>query len=630
MLNINRYQGVAIIALVAALLVACGSESEPPQPDAQQPVVEAGAPTVPPATPTPEPFKERLVFCALDAPSNLLIDRGPAAEAVRSMTMLQPVLFGDDYLAETSPQYTYLAALPSEEAGTLLRDDLGQIVVTLQYRTDLVWSDGEIFDAADAELGLRLPAPPDKPVFNVVDVSQIDQFTLEVTAAPGAEYPYVPFALPLPEHVLGAEVTLEDVQNSAFAQTLTPALGLYLATPLESGILLQQNAAFTGAVGMPVVELQTVADATALANAVGSADCDVTLDGYLTFDQFIPLEGNPALNAISNQSPLREQLYLNTFAPSASGRAPFFADVRTRQAVAQALNIEAIAATQTNFSALESWIVPGHWAYAGEGIVPVYAHSPDAARSLLSEAGWSDINGDSILEYGGDGGDYACQRGRWLIEEEQPFDVSLIYPSGDADRQVIADTIVSELAAVGIRVSARAIDPAEMFSPSGPLAQRQFDMALLAGVNRPDPDGIALWAGSEVFINPADGSLAHRWELEDRYIETLQLSEIVALNNVPSFANDFTGQNFAGYCNEEANIAIADANRQLSIEARQPLYVQHQQLLAQDVPVVPLYARPEYVISKAYVCGVAPGPYDPVVWNIGSWFFDETGTCTAG
>ncbi len=623
---VNHWGMVAYIVIVLAL-VGCGSEPDSAsQQNLDEQQLQEEAVVQPTVEPTEVPFKETLALCGLNPPDVLLTDRGPTADAVRSMTMLQPVIFGEDYVAEVDDQYTYLVALPSVGDDTLRRNDFGQTVVTLRYRSDLVWSDGEIFDAADAALGFILPPPPDKPTFETVSVTQVDQFTLQVVAAPGAEYPYVPFHVPAPEHVFGPEAYPETILNSAFATSLTPSLGLYTAQLEADSISLTQNPIFTGVVGLPSVIVRTVSDSTTLANEVASTNCDAAIDGYLTLEQYTPLQSNPALSSVAYNSPVREQLFLNTHTPSVTGRVPYFADVRVRQAVAFAIDIEAIAAARTNFSPLTTWIVPEHWAAAPQA-APTYA--PDQAQALLAEAGWSDTDGDGVLQYGGVGGEYNCQRGRWLVEEDTSFSVSLIYPSGDVARQTVAETIVSQLADIGIEVVARPVDPADMFDQAGPLAQRQFDLALLAGVNRPDPDGIALWVGSEVFVNPPDGALVHRWELEDRYIETLQLAEIAAINNIPSFANDFSGQNFSGWCNEAANLAVTEANRALNFDQRAVAYAQQQQIFAEERPVIPLYARPEFVVSQAYVCGITPNPFDPVTWHIGAWYFDETGACDA-
>jgi len=618
------------VVLFALLLSACGGEIRLPVPDIRgdgqgaEEIAEQIT-QAPPATPTPALFKETLVMCTLDVPTNLITGQGPTADAIRAMLMPPPVVFGTDFVAEVGPVNGLLTALPSTSDATLTVNDLGETVVTLSYRQDLVWSDGEPFDAADAALGMIVPQGADKPTFEVTNVTQVGDYTLQVTAAPGAEYPFVPFSMPLPVHVLGESVDPGVLADSDYARNLIPSLGAFVVSGAGEGVLnLQQSATFRAALGTPNIEVRTVADANALATEVAGGACDVALDGSLTPEQIPALAG---VNSSVFNSAVREQLYLSTYAPSASGRFPYFVDVRVRQAMMHAINREAIASTNTSLGVLDSWIVPGHWANPGEGALTTYDYNPAMAETLLSDAGWVDSDGDGIRDYNGDGGEYSCQRGFWNMEEGAPFAPVLVIPDADPVRAATAEQIQTDLDAVGIDVSIRPVDASELFGRFGPITTRQFDMALLAGVTRPDPDGIALWVGSEVFLHPTELRYVHRWELEDRYIETLQLVELTALDNTPSVVNDFTGQNFAGWCNEGADVAIVEADVATSVEAAAPAYIQHQQIFAQEVPVVTLYARPDITASKPYVCGLQPGPYDPLTWNISSWYYDEAGIC---
>jgi peptide/nickel transport system substrate-binding protein len=104
--------------------------------------------------------------------------------------------------------------------------------------------------------------------------------------------------------------------------------------------------------------------------------------------------------------------------------------------------------------------------------------------------------------------------------------------------------------------------------------------------------------------------------------------ETAANSNIPSAANNWIGQNFAGWCNEQANLDIVAASEAITIAERQPLLASHQAVVATEVPVLPLFARLRIGASANYVCGITPGPFDVMTWNIATWYFDETGQCS--
>jgi peptide/nickel transport system substrate-binding protein len=278
------------------------------------------------------------------------------------------------------------------------------------------------------------------------------------------------------------------------------------------------------------------------------------------------------------------------------------------------------------FTAVDSWIPPGHWAYLS-GIEPTNSYAPGEAETLLDVAGWRDEDGDGVREYHGDGGEYTCQRGSWSIPEGTPLAPVLVVPARDESRAAEAARIVEGLNAVGMDVTIQEQDPATLYSIDGALVQRQFDLALLAGLGRPDPHGISRWAGAAVYRNPISGEVVHTWNLPDFGSGTEFIVERLAADNTPSAANDFTGQNYGGWCDEEANIAIAQADSIRPLEERATAYGAHQLRFAAEVPALPLYVRPLVGAAAERVCGIEAGPYDALTWNIGNWWVDESGAC---
>lgn len=611
-----------IILLLA--LSACGTSPDVDGPQIATPGETEAGPTAIPPTETPVPRQE-LVICADHLPDPLTGSGDPLAQALLRLVTPQAAIFGTGYLASSD----LLAVLPDAGNGSLRRNDDGTLTVTLRYRDDLTWSDGEPFTAGDALLGLRAAPVPFVPAFEVVAARQVDDLTLEVTAAVGAEYPYVPSQPPLPAHILGADVDPSMLSDS---DLLSTTLGPYaLASADGETLRFEANSYYPGADEViPRVTVRAVPDLAQIAAELAGGGCDVALDSSL------PLEQLPALLQSEAAGQMRlylrpwavyEQLILNTYVGGGE-RVPFFADAAVRQAVALAFDRASLPEALWGIAlpVMDSWLPANHWAYAGGGLAQ-YPYDPAAAAVLLDQAGWRDDDGDGIREYHGAGGMYGCERGAWSIAEGTPLTPTLAIPEGDAPREEIAGRLVSDLAAVGIAVRVGAVAPDTLFSRDGPLVMRQFDMALLAGAVRPDPGGVSRWVGADVYRHPLTGALVHRWELEERFLTPEQLVERLAYSNIPVPENNFTGQNYGGWCSAEADLAIVEAAQALSVEQKQAAYARQQAIFAAELPVVPLVARPLIAASAPYVCGIAPGPYDPLTWNIAAWWFDESGAC---
>lgn len=626
--------------LFTALIVACSNPAPPPTPIAQSTAVgnggeaDAGTPggeitAGPTPIPTPTPFKPELVLCTSGEPDRLIGSSTRTAWAIRQAVLPSAVSFGDDYTAEP----VLLERLPSIADGTLVPNDDGTVTITLSYRTGLMWSDGTPFSAADALLGLKIPAAPFESGFNIVSAEQINDRTLEVVVErEGLEYPYVPPQPPLPSHVL----TESDVANSAaeYFRQVNPSLGSYTLTEWAPGshILLQANQYSVEPPAISVVRVRFITDANQLTAELASGGCDVALDAGVTLDQMAALtaardSGQVRIDQSSGN--VYEQIVFNTFADPGA-QVPYFADSRVRQAFAWAMDrATLIQQDLMGLSPLmQSWLPPEHWASAPSDRLTQYGYDLSTAGALLESAGWSDLDGDDIREYHGSGGTYDCQRGAWSIPEGAVFRPTLITSDLPARLQV-ADKLRANLRQVGVDLQVQSMPASDLFAAGGPLSSRSFDLALYSAVVRPDPGGVNLWLGSNMYLHPVDMTPVHQWELEERWRTSEQLVEILALNNIPGAENDFRGQNLSGWCHEAANVAIVNAARSFEIADRQAAYAEQQSLWSADVPAMPLFVRPHIAAHRPYVCGIVLGPYDVITWNLGAWYFDETGRCGA-
>jgi peptide/nickel transport system substrate-binding protein len=127
--------------------------------------------------------------------------------------------------------------------------------------------------------------------------------------------------------------------------------------------------------------------------------------------------------------------------------SPFFSDVRTRQAIAYALDRESmITAVGGGFGTLVTSIVhPSLPEYNGN-ITP-YPYEPETAQTMLSEAGWRDEDGDGTVEAHGIEG----------LDDGTPFTVEIGTWSNPL-YNLPAQIIQQNLADVGIAVEINVVD----------------------------------------------------------------------------------------------------------------------------------------------------------------------------
>jgi peptide/nickel transport system substrate-binding protein len=140
---------------------------------------------------------------------------------------------------------------------------------------------------------------------------------------------------------------------------------------------------------------------------------------------------------------------------------PLFGDRRVRQALTYAINRKEIMEHElgpfgelavTDFSPIFRWAIK-------HDLIP-YPYDPEKARQLLRSAGWSDSNGDGILDKGG-----------------KDFEFTLHYNIGNKRREYVATVVQKELKTVGIKVNLQSVEPVVLFQN---IEDKRYD-AYIAG-----------------------------------------------------------------------------------------------------------------------------------------------------
>ncbi len=231
---------------------------------------------------------------------------------------------------------------------------------------------------------------------------------------------------------------------------------------------------------------------------------------------------------------------------------PVLGDKLVRQAITMAVPVQDLIDGILGGQAVPvgTSTIPASWAYTPD---LQYEYNLDAARELLTEAGWVDDDNDESTPR-------ICQDCLYAREvdadfEGTPLTLRFRQPSGDSQNQLWAALFTSSLADVGIELDAQEVDWSSVFLPE--LVGQTFDMMVLA------------WS----FGLPVDPDIQDIFGPE---------------NDVPG-----AGFNMVSYYNPEV-IALNDAARTVpgcDLDTRRELYQEMQTIIHEDTPYFFLYVN---------------------------------------
>jgi len=190
-----------------------------------------------------------------------------------------------------------------------------------------------------------------------------------------------------------------------------------------------------------------------------------------------------------------------------------------------------------------------------------WTYNPTAAKRLLTSHGCSP-GGDGIMVCGG----IKASITHWT--------------TGTNKRRVLAAQVYKdELKSIGIDLELHLVPPNVMFSTSG-LYSGNFDMAEYAWVTSPDPSFTVPWLKCK------------------------------------------GGSNYMTFCDKKVTSLLNLTDKTLSPAKRSAYFNQADAIMANSVPVIPLYAQPSFLVYKSAVKGMLNNPsvLGPS-WNAQAWRF---------
>ncbi|MBF0170305.1 MAG: peptide-binding protein [Nitrospinae bacterium] len=240
---------------------------------------------------------------------------------------------------------------------------------------------------------------------------------------------------------------------------------------------------------------------------------------------------------------------------------PLFRDVRVRRAITHAIDKQELVdgVLMGLGRPATGPMKPGTWAYTDQ--VAHYPFDPARAKALLAEAGWTDTDGDGVID-----------------REGKPFAFTLVTNQGNAPRKKSAEIIQRRLKEVGMKVDLRVVEWSSFIKNF--IDARDFDAIILGWSLGLDPDGYDIWHSSK------------------------------------TGPKEF---NFISYANAEVDALLEKGRRTFDRAERTKAYHRIQEILAEEQPYTFLYVPEATPIVSARIEGIDPGPAG-IGYNFPSWW----------
>lgn len=428
------------------------------------------------------------------------------------------------------------------------------LVYTILLRQGIRWHDGAPFTAADVKFTLDTILDPRnhsglRPQLKEIErVEIVDDHTVRIVlSTPLSSLPIKLKVGIVPKHALEGK----DFNTDPFSQDRPVGTGPFRFAGRKRGeyFLFESNPDYYGdGPGVDRLIYKFLPDPNVRLIQLIKGEVDVT---RLNPKDVAAVRDNPDIEVhVLDSADFRVMMFNSDF--------PLFKDVRVRRAIQYATDRQALVD-----GALLGYGVP---AYAplqmmdlSSPDIPIFDNDPEAARQLLSEAGW---------QPGPDG---------ILVKDGVRFSFPLVAAANDAVRQDLATLLAAQLRRVGIE------------------AQVQVKDWKAFTIN--DEPAVIIGGG---YADDADGNLY-------RYFSSRVGSE---------------GTNFANYRNERVDRLLEDARNELDPETRKRIYQDLQRELVLDPPFNFLVylqhvygVRKEVTGFKSRLVGHGTSP----LWNVEEW-----------
>ncbi|MFN3490980.1 MAG: peptide ABC transporter substrate-binding protein, partial [Anaerolineales bacterium] len=460
-----------------------------------------------------------------------------------------------------------------------------QIVTSFTLASGATWEDGTPVTTDDVMFAWEVGASPDTPTSKYFYETQsqkieiVDESTYKYYFMPGytsGTYFVDGMIAPLPKHVYGeggsrplspAEMLADEEVNRD-----PLAFGPFKLEEWVAGdhiTLVKNETYWRASEGLPKIDTliyRFIPDTNQLIAQLASGECDfgtqdAAFEGSLPLIRQFEAEGLMVPQVVAGT--VFEHLDFNTLpVDSYKGAAAtlktssgerLFATKEFRQAIAYCIDRQAVVDGATNGAAVvqHTYTAADHPLYAGDANITIYDFNPDKGKELLAGLGWSDTDGDNLLDDG---------KGNTLS-----FIHSVrINPLREKVTQIVQAQLKDNC---GITTK---IEPygGEYFAdgPDGLVFGRQFDMGEFAWLTGVEP--------------PC----------------TLYIS-----SQLPSAELGWGNSNNVGFQNADFDAACNAATQALDEATKAAKHAEAQAIFTEYLPSLPLFARAKILVTRPNV-----------------------------
>ncbi len=507
---------------------------------------------------------------------------------VKNLTLL--ALTGIDPDGKVYP--VLAASLPTvDDGGVKVDQATGKMDVTWKLRPDVKWADGQPVTADDVLF--TYAAITDKQTGTWIDgldyvdgLDKVDDDTFVVHF--NTVYPsYLTFLGGAKNAIWPKHYCKAEQGFSAWDCARQPLSdGPFLLKEWVSGdhLTLVRNPGYFEP-GKPQVDkviIRVVPDAAVREQMLKQGDADVVM--WATEQILNDLVNDPAVKvSLSPQSRWVMRLFFNLAARGSTDPVknpnPYLADVRVRQAIRLAIDVDTLSSSIWHGFAKPVWTEFYRAPYDCNIARPKY--DPAAAQALLAAAGWVDTNGDGIRE---------CQ-GCKTAKPGTPLTMDLnIYAEYGEPLQLTQQLIGEMLGQVGFKLALSSIQGSVMWadSASGGTEQRgDFNIDLYDdGYKGLDPAYYLRQYYSSASAAPDQGWNVGRWK------------------------------------NAQFDALLEQTNT-LDEPRRKELFCQMAKILDTELPELPLFTTVNADAYASRLSGVRANINDVVSWNAADWVWSK-------
>ncbi|MCX8997037.1 peptide ABC transporter substrate-binding protein [Rhizobiaceae bacterium BDR2-2] len=475
-----------------------------------------------------------------------------------------------DPLFGISPDGTFAPALakevPTVENGGISEDGLTWKVI---LRDDVKWHDGTPFTAEDVKFTLELLVDPDFMSWRKTGHSLVRDITVvsptEITWK--MEAPFAPYASILADTFIVPKHAFEGVddKNNAPFNNAPIGTGPFKWQNRVAGdhLELVANPDYWGE--GPYIErviYKYIPDLTVLYTQFKTGDIDVIGLQYITPDHYDEAKDLPGKTVTVVPTASVESFSLNFDKPQ-------FKDPAVRQALYAAIDKETIIdALYYGLPAPTESFVPQQ-SYYYNADLPKHAFSIEEANKLLDDAGWAP---------GPDG-----------IRAKDGVKLSFTNSTtaGNHIREQVQQYLQQSFKEIGVEMTISNLPPAVMWGDY--WMKSEFD-SVVVGIN---------------FLTGADPDVSDRFK------------------STSSPAKGGNGQNTWLYVNEEVDGLLDEGGRVFVPEERKRIYGRIQEIIREELPLLPLFQYANVRGHREGVQGIDPNINVRIdTWNVKDWYWE--------